>query len=166
MKSGAFVKRDLESLVAGGAVLGISALLFTQMLPGQFSGVELARNPMTFPRFLLVLFALGGVGMVLRGLFQKRISKSLKGIAWGRLLTVLILAGLYLAVFAPFGFIPATLIFLPATILALGYRRMVVIFLVTLITVVGLWYAFAEIFSIRPPGVGMDDILRAIGRNG
>mgnify|MGYP003675989271 CR=1 FL=1 len=165
MKTGAFVKRDVESLVAGGAVLGISALLFTQMLSGHFSGVELARNPMTFPRFLLTIFALGGVGMVLRGWLAPRMHKSLTGIAWGRLLAVLVLAGLYLAVFAPLGFLPATLIILPTTIFALGYRRVVVIFLVTLITVVGLWYAFAEIFSIRPPGIGMDDIFRAIGRN-
>lgn len=159
------MQRDLESIVAGGAVLGISALLFTQMLPGQFSGVELARNPMTFPRFLLLLFALGGAGLVLRGLFRGAQDRSeVPRVAWGRVLAVVALAGCYLAAFAPVGFIPATLVFLPAAMLVLGYRKAGVIAIVTLVAVVGLWYAFAEIFSIRPPGVGMDDLFRAVVR--
>ncbi|MBF9033873.1 hypothetical protein HKCCE2091_06445 [Rhodobacterales bacterium HKCCE2091] len=156
--------RNRENLIAGGAVLGISALLFSQALPGQFAGVELARNPMTFPRFLLVIFAAGGAVLLIQGLVGRRAAGSAgPGLAWRRVLAVLVLAGVYLAAFAPAGFIPATLVFLPAVIVTLGYRNPLVIAAVTLLTVAGLWYAFAELFSIRPPGIGIDDMIRAIG---
>lgn len=145
-------------------MLGISALLFTQVLPGQFEGVVLARNPMTLPRFLLVLFALGGAGLLVRGFFGARVSGAVgMPVAWLKVLAVLVLAGLYLTAFAPLGFIPATLIFMPVAMLALGYRNPLVIVLVTAVTVPLLWYLFTEAFSIRPPGIGMDDLLRQIG---
>ncbi|WP_371056781.1 tripartite tricarboxylate transporter TctB family protein [Rhodosalinus sp. K401] len=161
------MQKDLESLVGGGAVLGISALLFTQVLPGQFSGVELARNPMTFPRFLLLLFAMGGAALALRGLFCGAQDRSeVPRVAWGRVFAILVLASCYFGAFAPVGFIPATLLFLPLSILVLGYRKPTVIAAVTLVAVVGLWYAFAEIFSIRPPGIGMEELLRMWGGAG
>lgn len=158
------MKEHSESIIAGGAVLGISALLFTQVLSGQFEGVVLARNPMTFPRFLLGLFALGGAGLLARGRFAARTQATVgERVAWLRVLGILVLAAIYLAVFAPLGFIPATLIFMPVGMLALGYRNPLVITLVTIVTVPLLWYAFAEAFSIRPPGIGIDDMLRQIG---
>ncbi|MEY8827325.1 tripartite tricarboxylate transporter TctB family protein [Sedimentitalea sp. XS_ASV28] len=151
----------LENIIAGGAVLGISAILFTQLLPGQFEGVELARNPMTFPRFLLLIFALGGTFLVLSGLFGSRGPCTAKQpVAWGRVLALFIVTAIYLFAYAPIGFIPVTLVFLPVTILTLGYRRPLVIAIVTLVTVFGLWYVFAEGFSVRPPGIGIDDMLR------
>jgi hypothetical protein len=160
------VQRDLETLVAGGAVLGISALIYSQVLPGQFAGVELARNPMTFPRFLLALFALGGVFLVIRGFFRApRDRDDMPVVAWQRVLLVLLLATAYFAAFAPLGFIPTTLIFLPTSMLLLGYRRPMVIAFVTIIAVIALWYAFTEAFSIRPPGIGIDNVLRILWEN-
>ena len=157
------MQENSESIIAGGAVLGISALLFTQVLPGQFEGVVLARNPMTFPRFLLGLFALGGAGLLVRGLIGARKGTVGMPVAWLKVLAILVLAGIYLALFAPLGFIPATLVFMPVAMLALGYRNPLVIVLVTLVTAPLLWYLFAEAFSIRPPGIGIDDMLRQIG---
>lgn len=155
--------RDLESLIAGGAILGISAILFTQVLPGQFEGVALARNPMTFPRFLLLIFAAGGAVLFIRGLLVSGTApKAAQPVAWLRTSAVIVLVGLYYAAFAPFGFIVTTTVFLPAMMLVLGYRNALVIVTVTVLCVAGLWYAFAEGFSIRPPGLGIDDMLRAL----
>ena len=155
--------RDRESLIAGGAILGISALIFTQVLPGQFEGVALARNPMTFPRFLLAIFAVGGAILFLRGLLSSAVPRQDPPVvAWRRTAAVVVLAGAYYGLFAIVGFIPATTVFLPAAILVLGYRNLVVIIVVTLVCVVGLWYIFAEGFSIRPPGIGIDDMVRAL----
>lgn len=155
--------RDRESLIAGGAILGISALLFTQVLPGQFEGVALARNPMTFPRFLLLIFTIGGAALFVRGLLVPGTApKAAQPVAWLRTLAVISLAGLYFAVFAPLGFIVTTTVFLPTMMLVLGYRNPLVIVMVTILCVVGLWYAFAEGFSIRPPGPGIDDMIRAL----
>lgn len=153
---------DRENVIAGTAVLGLAAVMATQVLPGQFDGVALARNPMTFPRFLLLLFAAGGLALVLKGLFAGRPGATpWVPMRWWRVLALLALVSVYLAVFADLGFLIATAVFLPIVMVMLGYRNLPVIALVTVIVVAGLWYVFAEAFSIRPPGVGIDDILRA-----
>lgn len=156
------MQKDLESIIGGLAVLGLSAILFTQLMPGQFEGVPLARNPMTFPRFLLALFAIGGAFLVVRGLVSRAGSTWTK-VAWGKVLGIVVLAAAYFWAFQPVGFVPATLVLLPLSFLALGYRNAKVIALVPLITVPLLWYVFAEGFSIRPPGFGMDDLWRLLG---
>lgn len=149
-------------MLAGGAILGLAALLFTQVLPGRFDDVPVARNPMSFPRFLLLLLALGGVALMLRGLTAAGRHVALQA-AWPRAASVAGLTLLYLVAFRPVGYLPATLVFLPAMMGFLGYRRPLVILVVTIATTVILWYLFAEIFVIRPPGAGLDTILRALG---
>ncbi|WP_286173942.1 tripartite tricarboxylate transporter TctB family protein [Rhodobacter sp. NTK016B] len=156
------VQRDHESIIGGVAVLGLSALLYSQVMPGQFDGVALARNPMTVPRFLLALFALGGAYLLVRGLVS-RAGTTWPAVAWRKVLAIAVLAAAYFWAFDPIGFIPATLVLLPLAFLSLGYRNPLVIAAVTLITAPLLWYVFAEGFSIRPPGFGMDDLLRALG---
>ncbi|MEM8855667.1 MAG: tripartite tricarboxylate transporter TctB family protein [Pseudomonadota bacterium] len=154
---------DRENVIAGTAVLGLAAVMASQVLPGQFDGVALARNPMTFPRFLLLLFAAGGLALLLKGLFAGRPgARPWTSMRWWRVLALLVLVSVYLAVFADVGFLMATAVFLPVVMVMLGYRNILVIALVTAVVVPGLWYVFAEAFSIRPPGIGLDDIIRSI----
>lgn len=155
--------KDLESVIGGVAVIGLSALLGSQLLPGQFDDAAMARNPLTFPRFLLALFALGGIGLLLRGLLAHGTEAVWPRVAWPKMAGIAVVAGLYFWAFQPVGYLPASLVFLPVALLVLGYRNAVVIVLVTLITVPLLWYVFAAGFTIRPPGYGMDDLLRAAG---
>lgn len=164
------MRKDRESIVAGAAVLGVSALLFTQVMPGQFEGVPLARNPMTVPRFLLSLFALGGVALLARGVLAARALPGMAGDvpppdrAWAKVALTAGLACVYLMAFADAGFLPATVVFLPAVMLVLGYRNGLVIVATTVLSATVLWYLFAEGFSIRPPGIGFDDLWRALSR--
>ena len=152
-------------VIAGGAVLGLSVLLFSQVLPGQFSGVALARNPMSFPRFLLALMAFGGTVLVLRGVFGSPTCIA-PPIDWRRLGLAALLVAAYFTAFDPLGFAPATALFLPAIMVVLGYRRFAAIAIATALTISVLWFLFAEIFVIRPPGIGFDTVWRSVRGDG
>ena len=151
--------------MAGGVVLGLSILLFCQVLPGQFSGVPLARNPMSFPRFLLALMALGGIALMLRGTLGIPVF-AVPLVDWRRLGLVTLLVALYFAGFGPFGFLPSTALFLPAIMWALGFRNIGIMAAVTALTIVIPWFLFTDVFAIRPPGVGFDTLWRATGGGG
>ena len=84
------------------------------------------------------------------------------GLNWSGIVLVLVLVLAYLLGFARIGFIPATAIFFPVTCFVLGYRNMVVTGLVTILAIVLIWYLFTRGFSIRPPGIGFDDLWRML----
>ena len=155
----------LINLMGGGAMLGLSALFYAQTLGERFATAPLARNPMAFPRLLTLLLALGGAVVIAQALFTRR--GALPGdvavpVNWPRTVLIAALAGAYFWAFESAGFLPATAVFLPLVIVVLGYRRALVIVPVTAVVLAGLWYLFARVFQIRPPGPGMDDLLRLI----
>ena len=155
----------LINLIAGGALLGLSALFFAQTLSERFATAPLARNPMAFPRLLTLLLALGGAVLVVQALLARREAKAGQAVAqvnWPRAVLIAAMAGAYFWAFESMGFLLATLVFLPLVIVAQGYRRMLVILPVTGVTLVALWYLFARVFRIRPPGPGLDDLLRLL----
>lgn len=159
----------LINLLGGGAILGLSVLFYVQTMGERFAETPLARNPMAFPRLLVLLLAIGGLVVIAQAVLTRR--GALPGdvavpLNWPRVLLIGALAAAYFWVFEPFGFLPATAVFLPAVIVVLGYRRALVIVPVTVVALVGLWYLFARVFQIRPPGPGMDELLRLITGGG
>lgn len=159
----------LINLLGGGAILGLSVLFYVQTMVERFAETPLARNPMAFPRLLVLLLAIGGLVVIAQAVLTRR--GALPGdvavpLNWPRVLLIGALAAAYFWVFEPFGFLPATAVFLPVVIVVLGYRRALVIVLVTVVALVGLWYLFARVFQIRPPGPGMDELLRLITGGG
>jgi len=159
----------LINLMGGGAILGLSALFYAQTLSERFATAPLARNPMAFPRLLTLLLALGGAVVIAQALFTRRGAMPGEGVApvnWPRAVLITAMVGGYFWAFESVGFLPATLVFLPLVIVVLGYRRALVIVPVTAVTLVGLWYLFARVFQIRPPGPGMDELLRMLAGGG
>lgn len=159
----------LINLMGGGVILGLSALFYAQTLSERFATAPLARNPMAFPRLLTILLAVGGLVVIAQALLTRR--GALPGdvavpLNWPRVVLIGALAGAYFWAFEPLGFLPATAVFLPLVIVVLGYYRALVIVPVTAVAVVGLWYLFAQVFQIRPPGPGMDELLRLITGGG
>ena len=149
--------RCMSDLVGGGVLLGASAVLYAQTVNKGFVHDEIARDPVWYPRLLLVLLALVSAGLIVRGLagpVQKTGSVPL----WGRFLAVAVAVTAYFLLFDVVGFLIASVVFLPAMTVLLGYRRPLVIGLVTVIFVALVWYCFAEIFVIRPPGLGLDEL--------
>ena len=159
----------LINLMGGGAILGLSALFHAQTLSERFATAPLARNPMAFPRLLTLLLALGGTVLIVQALFARRGALPDAAVAqvhWPRAVLITAMAGAYFWAFEIVGFLPATLVFLPLVIVMQGYHRALVILPVTAVTLVGLWYLFARVFQIRPPGPGMDDLLRMLAGGG
>ena len=75
------------------------------------------------------------------------------------MLIVAIVLAVYFLIFEQVGFIPASIILFPILSWILGYRNIVVISSVSVIFVISIWYLFAEVFSVRPPGIGMDQLI-------
>lgn len=149
--------RSLSDLISGGVLLGASALLYAQTVGTGFSHAEIARDPVWYPRLLLILLALAAAGLVARGLVGP-VDRAGAHPLWSRFAAVTLLVAIYFLTFDTVGFLVTSLVFVPALSLLLGYRRPLVTGLVTVLFVVLVWYCFAEIFVIRPPGIGLDDI--------
>jgi len=149
--------RSMSDLIGGGAFLGVSALLYAQTVGTGFSDAEIARDPVFYPRLLMALLTLVSIGLVVRSLAGKQ-ERPQPTPVWWRLLAVVLLTAAYFLLFDVVGFLVASLVAMPALTVLLGYRRPLVIALVTVIFVVATWYCFAEVFVIRPPGFGLDDL--------
>ncbi len=60
--------RCMSDLVGGGVLLGASAVLYAQTVGKGFAHAEIARDPVWYPRLILVLLALASLGLIVRGL--------------------------------------------------------------------------------------------------
>ena len=149
--------RCMSDLVGGGVLLGASAVLYAQTVGKGFAHAEIARDPVWYPRLILVLLAAASIGLIVRGL-AGRADNGGSTPVWGRFLAVAAAVTAYFLLFDVAGFLLASLVFLPAMTVLLGYRRPLVIGLVAVIFVALVWYCFAEIFVIRPPGFGLDEL--------
>lgn len=150
--------RSMSDLIGGGVLLGVSVLLYAQTVGVGFSHTEIARDPVFYPRLLLILLALVSIGLVVRALIGKEADRPPVPV-WSRFLAVALLTAAYFLLFDVVGFLIASLVLMPALTVLLGYRRPLVIVLVTVIFVIAVWYCFAEVFVIRPPGFGLDDLI-------
>jgi len=112
---------------------------------------------MWFPRLLLILLAAASAGLIARG-FVGAAEPGQPSPVWSRFALVTALVAAYFFAFDKAGFLIASLVFMPALTVLLGYRRWLVTGLVAVIFVVLVWYCFAELFVIRPPGIGLDDL--------
>lgn len=142
-------------------MLGASALLASQLQFDRFAEAALARNPMAFPGLLLLLFAFAGATLLLRG-FRGSRPHAMIPVDWPRVIAVAVLLAAYFAAFQPLGFLPTSAVFFPAVVVLLGYRRPSVVLAVTIIALVVLWFLFAKVFVVRPPGVGLDELARSL----
>lgn len=147
-------------LVAGAALAALAAVILSQTVGQGFGGRELARNPMWLPRLLAGLLAAASAALVLRALIGKGDTPPAPNVR--RLASAGALVAAYMAAFAWFGYLGPSLIVIPALSWSLGYRRAGVCVAVSVGFVVGVWYLFAHVFVMRPPGPGVDAILAVV----
>ncbi len=70
---------------------------------------------------------------------------------WGRLLTAIILTGLYVLLVGQIGFLLASIPFAGSFMLLFGYRKYIVIGAVTLIFPIATWWIFTKVLKIYLP---------------
>lgn len=145
----------LSNLIGGGALLGVSVLLYSQSIGTGLEREEIARNPIWYPRLLLILLAIAAVFLILRSVIRSP-GPAEADPAWGRLSAAAAVVAAYFVVFNEIGFVISSLLFLPLFSILLGYRRYFVTAVVAILLVIALWYLFAEVFVVRPPGPGLD----------
>ncbi|MHB0775374.1 tripartite tricarboxylate transporter TctB family protein [Halomonas sp. WWR20] len=111
------------------------------------------------PRFMPILMAIVmyvSLVVVLVGELRRDELASSNG-SFFRPLLVIVATGIYIAVFRPLGYVPATLGFVVALFLIFGFeRRRPAIFILYVIVVTAIFYGlFAGIFGVRlPPMLG------------
>lgn len=147
-------------IVAGLITLGLALLLFSETVGVAPEGVEAARNPVWYPRFLLALAGLASAGLVLRGVFGRGMETPQP--SYPRLAGVTAVLAVYFWFFESVGFLATSILLIPALAFLIGYRRLAATVLVSLLFCVGLWYLFADLFVVRPPGPGVDTFLQML----
>lgn len=146
-------KRTLDLIYAVAWIFGATALIWTSS-GNQFENSPISRDPSWFPQMLLILILIAGVVLALRS-FLRGSTAIVKPLRWQALIITLFISSAYLYFFFSLGFIPATVVFIPLMSWLLGYRRPLVIMLVTASLTIGLWYAFALLLNVTPPGIGL-----------
>ena len=146
-------RRTLDLAYAAVWLVSAAALLWVSF-GLHFEGTPISRDPAWFPQLLLTLMLIAGAVLALRAL-RSRSATSVDPVHWQALAITLLVSALYLVAFVGVGFIPATLVLIPLMSWLLGFRRPVAIALVTVGMTVGLWYAFALLLNVTPPGIGL-----------
>ena len=147
-------------LVSGAVLLALTLLLAWETLVPLPEGIEAARNPVWYPRILLGLAGVASAGLLLRGLVGRGLTVPRP--RYGRLAGVTAVLAVYFWVFGSAGFLLASAVLIPILAIVLGYRRIALAVLVSVLFCTGVWYVFAEVFVVRPPGAGVDTVLQLV----
>jgi putative tricarboxylic transport membrane protein len=146
-------KRTLDLAYAAAWLAGAAALLWASF-GLQFENTPISRNPAWFPQLLLTLMLIAAAVLAVRS-FIRTTATPITSMRWQALAVTLLISALYLAAFVSVGFIPATVVLIPLMSWLLGFRRPLVIVLVTAGMTIGLWYAFTLLLNVTPPGPGL-----------
>lgn len=163
------MSKSLSDLVGGALFLGLTILFWTQTMDQPSAGQGLANNPFWQPRLLLVLMGLASLLLIGKGLLRSEGKKRIQLPSHpGQLVLGVAIVALFLLTFEPLGFLLSGCLLVVLFCIGMGYRAYGVVVVFALLFVSLVWYAFADGFSIRPPGMGMDTIFNMLfgGMNG
>jgi len=138
----------------GTVLFAAAAALYWVSFDPQVAGRPIARDPEWFPRLLLTLMLIASVALAGLAL-ARRATTLVHPVRWRALAITVAAAGMYLAGFYELGFVPATVVLIPAMCWLLGFRRPLVIAAVAVGFTIGVWYCFALLLNVVPPGPGL-----------
>lgn len=141
-------------LIYGTLLFAAAMALYWVSFDLQVAGRSIASDPAWFPRLLLGMMLVAAVGLGARALARR--STAAGASLRGKALAITVgIAGLYLTSFNEIGFVPSTLVLIPVMSWLLGFRRPLVLLLLTVILTITLWYAFALLLNVTPPGFAL-----------
>lgn len=146
------MRRDVTTISFGGVLLALVAFLWWESTRQELTvlGNGIAYDPLFFPRLLLILGALCGVGIVIDGLLG-RSSRKASDIRWGLWIAISVLIGLFFWAIGALGFPVSAFLFVLAFCALLGYRRWIVVPVVALLVSLGVWYVFTAWLQVPLP---------------
>lgn len=138
-----------DTLTGIAVLAGIGALYTTGLPPDDGMAMSIAMDPAWYPWLLLLLASLCAAGLVLAPLFRRSAaSEAGETIRLRPVVAGLIAICLYVLAFWYLGYWVATLLFVPVFGLGLGYRRPLVVGIVTLLVTGGVWLVFTQALQI------------------
>lgn len=152
----------ISELVGGVFFMGLSLLFWWQTVGQSDEGVEAALNPIWYPRVLLVLMGITSALLIFRSI-KGGSGEEVPLPNFRQTLIVLTVLIVFFYGFVEVGFLFASIVFIPLFNGILGYRRWGITTAVSLILTSIVWYLFAEVFVVRPPGIGIDELLQIMG---
>lgn len=142
----------LRDIVFFSFLLGINLILWRQSLKPEYSNIQAQDygfSPNFFPQILLSAWAFICVTLIMRALLIEDTKQPTP--LWGRLMTAVIMTGVYVMLVGQIGFLLASIPFAGAFMLLFGYRKPMVIGAVTIIFPVATWWVFTELLKIYLP---------------
>jgi len=138
--------------LAGGALFAVSIFFWIESFDEAYavSEVSAGRGPMFYPRILLVAWTLLALVVTLRGLREPPIGGVNRRVVATVLATIAV-TGLYVAGILAAGFLIASLGFVLALPLVLGYRKPMTLGALVAIFPVSVWWLFDRLFKIILP---------------
>ncbi|WP_252108883.1 MULTISPECIES: tripartite tricarboxylate transporter TctB family protein [unclassified Halomonas] len=148
------MKARLLDITYGAVFLAGAGYLFWISTVTGTGASRISSDPMWYPKLLLVLLAICSGALMLREAL-KRGHRRVPSLDFEPVLIVLATSGVYLALFQKAGFVPASLVLIPLTSWLLGFRRPLVLTMVSIGFVACVWYGFHYLINITPPGPGL-----------
>ena len=135
----------------------IAALLYWVSFGEEVTGRPISRDPVWYPRVLLLLSVGTGIILLIRGLLN-RSKITIPAIRWQLLAVTMAGAGFYLFLFQRIGFIPDTILLISTMSWYLGFRRPLIVAVVAIGFTVLVWYGFNDLLNVTPPGLTLPSI--------
>lgn len=104
-----------------------------------------------FPRLVAGIMVAASLGLLAKSFFRPSTIAPMNRQEILRVAAAVILTLLYIAALAPLGFVPASLIFIPATAYTLGLKRHIMILVTTVVFVASAYLLFQAVFGTPLP---------------
>ncbi len=146
------MRQGTLDVIYGAVMFAVGALLFWASTDPRYvamPGMGAGSNPMFFPRILLALWMLLALLIAARGLLAR--GEPVPRQRWAQVGLVLALVAGYTWLITAVGFLLASVLLCLALMLALGYRRLVVVGAVTVLLPTVIWYVFEFVLKIPLP---------------
>ncbi len=132
---------------------------YTVLFPPPAGPPQLAYNPVFFPAILMALGAILALVIIVQGMVaQRREGAGREGAEdkhdIGRVLTLVVLIGLYFAGMPIVGFIPSSVLFIVIFTIAMRYRNWPAVIALAVVGPLAVWYLFTHGLQAPLPAFG------------
>ncbi|GAB3684772.1 tripartite tricarboxylate transporter TctB family protein [Salinisphaera aquimarina] len=141
-------------LIYGGTVVVAVLLVYWTSTQGARPPVPIANDPFWYPTILLVLIGGCAVVMSLQVILGQQVEAPAP-VRWGKLAVAIGFSVFYLLTYERIGFVLDTLALIPLLGWFLGFRRPIILVIVSVGFTAAVWYSFDLLLHITPPGLGL-----------
>ncbi|ASK36122.1 tripartite tricarboxylate transporter TctB family protein [Alloalcanivorax mobilis] len=152
--------RALDVCYGGAALL---AILAVYVGGGSAAGSPpLASNPYWYPKVLLILIGVCAVWLIMRAALG-RSGAAPASVQWRALAGSVVVSGAFLFGYERIGFVPCTVVLVVVMGWMLGFRRPLMLLVVSVLFTAAVWYGFSDLLNRTPPGPALPSPASLLG---